>query len=126
MALKYDRLNVISDSRGLVFEPHLTDAFSAQRNAHVVISDPSVIRGNHYHLKGEETIAVLGPALVRFRNNDKIEEIEIPPRDVFRFTFPAGVSHAIQNLNESPNVLVAFNTIEHDPNDPDTMEDILL
>ena len=126
MALKYDHLNVISDSRGFVFEPLVAEAFFSQRNAHVVISDPGVVRGNHYHVKGEETIAVVGPALVRFRDNDKIEDIEIPAGDAFRFTFPAGVSHAIQNLNKMPNVLVAFNTVEHDPKNPDTMEDVLL
>jgi len=126
MACKYERLNVISDSRGYVFEPLLADAFSSQRNAHVVISEPGVVRGNHYHLKGEETITVVGPALVRFRNKDIIEDTQIPAGEAFRFTFPAGVSHAIQNLNEEPNVLVAFNTVEHDPKDPDTEEDILL
>ena len=126
MPLKYDHLNVISDTRGFVFEPLVSEAFSSQRNAHVVMSDPGVVRGNHYHVRGEETVAVMGPALVRFRDKDEIKDIEIPAGKAFRFTFPPGVSHAIQNLNKAPNVIVAFNTIAHDPKKPDTIKDVLL
>jgi UDP-2-acetamido-2,6-beta-L-arabino-hexul-4-ose reductase len=126
MSLKYDDLNVISDSRGFVFEPLAAEAFSSQRNAHVVISDPGVVRGNHFHMKGEEKLAVVGPALVRVRDNDEIRDIEIPEGKVYSFTFPSGVAHAIRNLSNRPNVLVAFNTIDHDPENPDTMKDVLL
>ena len=126
MSIVCDPLHVISDNRGFVFEPLIADAFSFQRNAHVVISLPGVVRGNHYHLKGEETIAVMGPALVRIRENDKITTIDIPLEKAYRFTFPPGVSHAIQNLGSQPNVLVAFNTIEHDPENPDTVGEVLI
>ena len=126
MSLKYHNLKVVSDSRGFVFEPLPADAFSDQKNGHVVVSDPGVIRGNHYHLKGEERIAVVGPSLVRYRQNDEIKDIDIPAGEVYGFTFPPGVGHAIQNLSVRPNVLVAFNTIVHDPKTPDTIKDVLL
>jgi len=126
MSLKYHNLKVISDSRGFVFEPLPADAFSDQKNGHVVVSDPGVIRGNHYHLKGEERIAVVGPSLVRYRQNDEIKDIDIPAGEVYAFTFPPGVGHAIQNLSDRPNVLIAFNTIAHDPEKPDTMKYVLL
>jgi dTDP-4-dehydrorhamnose 3,5-epimerase-like enzyme len=126
MSLKYSNLKVISDSRGFVFEPLPADAFSYQRNAHVVFSDPGVIRGNHYHIKGEERIAVVGPSLVRCRENDEIKDVDIPAGEVYVFTFPPGVGHAIQNLSIRPNVLFAFNTLAHDPNNPDTIKDVLL
>ena len=126
MSLKYHNLKVISDSRGFVFEPLPADAFSYQRNAHVVFSDPGVIRGNHYHVKGEERIAVVGPSLVRCRENDEIKDVDIPAGEVYVFTFPPGVGHAIQNLSIRPNVLFAFKTLAHDPNNPDTIKDVLL
>ncbi len=126
MSLKYHNLKMISDSRGFVFEPLPADAFSDQKNGHVVVSDPGVIRGNHYHIKGEERIAVVGPSLVRYRQNDEIKDIDIPAGEVYGFTFPPGVGHAIQNLSDRPNVLVAFNTIVHDPKTPDTIKDVLL
>ena len=121
MSVTHDSLNVHSDTRGFVFEPVDLETFARLRNAHVVISSPGVVRGNHYHLKGEETIAVIGPALVRYRQDDDRRDVEVPPEKVYRFTFPPGVPHAIQNLSLQPNVLVAFNTVAHDPQHPDTV-----
>lgn len=126
MSIKYNKLRVISDSRGFAFEPISADALSRQKNVHVVVSDPGVIRGNHYHPEGEERIAVVGPSLVRFRENDELTDIEIPAGEVYGFAFPPGMGHAIQNLSDRPNILVAFNTVEHDPETPDTIKDVLL
>ena len=87
---------------------------------------PGVVRGNHYHTRGKETIAVLGPALVRFREKDETKDIEIPAGQAYRFVFPPGVPHAIQNLGNEPNILMAFNTQEHDPRNPDTERAVLI
>jgi UDP-2-acetamido-2,6-beta-L-arabino-hexul-4-ose reductase len=121
MSVTHDSLNVHSDTRGFVFEPLDVEIFAHLRNAHVVVSSPGVVRGNHYHLKGEETIAVIGPALVRYRQDDDLRDVEVPPEKVYRFAFPPGVPHAIQNLSRQPNALVAFNTVAHDPQRPDTV-----
>jgi dTDP-4-dehydrorhamnose 3,5-epimerase-like enzyme len=67
MSVSNERLNVIRDQRGFVLELLAAEDFASQRNAHVVISLPGVVRGNHYHTKGRETITILGPSLVRFR-----------------------------------------------------------
>lgn len=125
MLFTYQRLNVISDSRGVVFEPLEAGSFPDQKNGHVVISGPGVVRGNHYHIKGEETIAVKGPALVRARDDAGVRDVEIPDGEVYRFFFPPGVAHAIRNVSERSNMLIAFNTMEHDPRSPDAIEDIL-
>jgi dTDP-4-dehydrorhamnose 3,5-epimerase-like enzyme len=126
MPVSYEKVRVISDPRGLVLELLAPEDFSSQRNAHVVVSSAGVVRGNHYHRKGEERITILGPALVRFRGNDRIEELVVPDKEAWRFVFPAGVSHAIKNLSAEPNILVAFNTEEHDPVNPDTYTDTLI
>ncbi|UCD80916.1 MAG: hypothetical protein JSW26_05665 [Desulfobacterales bacterium] len=126
MPIKIDRLRVHSDARGVVFEPIAVDRIAAQRNAHVVISRPGVVRGNHSHLLGTETIAVVGPALVRIREDGKLRDIEVPDKEAYRFILPPKVPHAIKNTGDRPNVLVAFNTCEHDPLLPDTVEDTLL
>lgn len=126
MPFEYDPLHIISDARGFVFEPLPVNALSYQKNAHLVISKPGVVRGNHYHVEGEETLAVMGPALVRIRVNDDIQDIRVPTGQAYRFIFPPGVSHAIQNLSNQPNVLVAFNTVAHDPQNPDTIRDVLI
>jgi len=126
MTLKYERLRVVSDYRGVVFEPVEPSAIFKYKNAHVVISGPGVIRGNHYHEKGEETMAVMGPALVRTSDNDKIDEVMVPAGEVYQFIYLPGVSHAIRNLSDQSNVLMAFNTMEHDPQTPDTVKDVIL
>jgi dTDP-4-dehydrorhamnose 3,5-epimerase-like enzyme len=126
MALNYKRLRVVSDSRGVVFEPVETNDIERYKNAHVVISGPGVIRGNHYHEKGEETMAVMGPALVRINDNTGNMEVEVPAGEAYQFIFLAGVTHAIKNLSTRSNVLMAFNTVEHDPQNPDTVKDVIL
>ena len=126
MALDYKRLRVVTDSRGVVFEPVETNDIEGHKNAHVVISRPGVIRGNHYHEKGEETMAVMGPALVRTRYNDRTADVEVPAGEAYQFKFSPGMAHAIKNLSNQSNVLMAFNTIEHDPEDPDTVKDVIL
>ena len=126
MAVSYERVRVIADQRGFVFELLNAEDFASQRNGHVVVSLPGAVRGNHYHLKGKETITVLGPSLIRFRDKESTGEITIPEKEAWRFVFPPTVSHAIKNLGAEPNILVAFNTIEHDPAQPDTHTDILI
>ncbi|GEM_PF-354255 len=126
MALNYKRLRVVRDSRGVVFEPVETNDIERHKNAHVVISGPGVIRGNHYHVQGEETMAVMGPALVRTRDNTGIADLEVPEGEAYQFRFIPGMSHAIKNLSDQSNVLMAFNTVEHNPEDPETVKDVIL
>jgi hypothetical protein len=71
-------------------------------------------------------MAVMGPAMVRIKEDGKLRDIEVPDQKVYRFIFPPRVAHAIKNTGNRPNVLIAFNTCEHDPQRPDTIEDILI
>lgn len=126
MPLEIDSLRVHADARGVVFEPLEREMIAAQRNAHVVISQPGAIRGNHFHLNGTEIIAVMGPALVRIREDGELRDIEVPDQKVYRFILPPRMPHAIQNTGDRSNVLIAFNTSVHDPENPDTVQDILI
>ena len=126
MSVSHERLKVITDQRGFVIELLTAEDFASQRNAHIVVSLPGVVRGNHYHTKGRETMTVLGPSLVRFREHSGIEEVVVPDKEAWRFVFLPGVSHAIKNLCGKANTLVAFNTMEHDPANPDTHKDLLI
>ena len=115
-----------ADARGVVFEPLTESALAIQKNAHVVVSRPGVVRGNHYHLKGCETLVVCGPALIRIRDQHITEDITVPPATICRLTIPPGVAHAVKNTGSSDNLLVAFNTEPHDPDTPDVVADILI
>jgi len=126
MSVVMQEVNVHSDSRGVVFEPIAEDSLQHQHNAHVVISQPGAVRGNHYHLNGREMIAVMGPAMVRIEENDQIRDIEIPVNKVYRWVIPPMVPHAIKNTGDQPNILVAFNTVTHDPHHPDVVRKVLI
>ena len=126
MLVEYEELSLHSDDRGVVFEPLELEQVAGQRNTHVVISLPGVVRGNHYHLLGTEIIAVMGPACVRYKENNEVQDINVPAEKVFRFTFPPHIPHAIKNIGENPNILVAFNTCIHDKDKPDTVQKILI
>ena len=115
-----------ADHRGFVFEPIDKGSLIAQENCHVVISDPGVIRGNHYHLMGTETMAVAGPALVMFKEATKIHDVEIPAHQVFKFVFPPRTAHAVKNTGKRANILVAFNSHAHNPRNPDVVKEILM
>ena len=120
------KMNMFRDQRGVVFEPVDQQTLALQQNVHVVISHPGSVRGNHRHHKGTETIAVTGPALVRWRDGDGVNDVRVPEGGALCFVFPPGVAHAIKNSGDQPNFLIAFNTLVHDSRQPDTVSDPIL
>lgn len=119
-------VSVARDERGSVCEPLDTECLLKQRNVHVVLTEPGCIRGNHFHRKGTETVAVYGPALVRIREGESTQDTAVPEGAVLRLVIPPGVSHAIKNTGSRSNLLIAFNTNRHDPGDPDTVRTVLI
>lgn len=115
-----------TDARGLVLEPIGPDALPAQRNAHLVLTEPGCVRGNHYHVRGSEITAVLGPALFRYRDGDEVRDLHIPVGKAYRVIIPPGVGHAFQNTGAGLMTLIGFNTEVHDPACPDVVRDILI
>ncbi len=110
----------------MVYEPLQADALGHCRNVHVAITLPGVVRGNHYHLVGTETIATPGPALVRFREKGILQDVLVPDGAVYRFTFPPKTPHAIRNTGSDPVALVAFTTETHHPDRPDVVREVLI
>ena len=126
MKVKIEQLKIHDDKRGIVFEPIENESIKFQQNSHLVISKPGMIRGNHYHLYGTETIAVMGPALLRFKEGNNIYDFEVPRKQAYRFVIPPNVAHAIKNLGEKNNITIAFNTVPHNPKRPDVIREILI
>ena len=124
--IKKETVRRFSDTRGFVFEPVQGELLANQRNTHVVVSRAGAVRGNHYHVRGTETLVVCGPALVRIRWDKDTEDFSIPAGDTCRLIIPPGVAHAIQNTGDFDNLLVAFNTETHDPDQPDQVQDVLI
>ena len=124
--VKKETVDRFSDERGFVFEPLEGEFLAEQKNTHVVVSRPGAVRGNHYHLRGTETLVVCGPALVRIRHKNDTQDFSIPADTTCRLIIPPGISHAIQNTGATDSLLVAFNTEPHDPNQPDLARDVLI
>jgi dTDP-4-dehydrorhamnose 3,5-epimerase-like enzyme len=125
-AVRVERLRCASDARGDVFEPLDAAGLAPQRNVHVVLTGPHHIRGNHFHRLGTEVSTVVGPAHVRYRENERTTDLAIPAGEAWRFTFPPGVVHAFQNTGDAPLLIVSFNTVAHDPSHPDTVREVIL
>ena len=126
MMTRIEPVKTHRDARGALFEP-LTDAeLAGQKNVHVVLTQPNEVRGNHVHLTAVETTSVVGPCLVRLKENDVISDVEVPPGEIWRFTIPPGVVHAYRNTGSGVMVLVSFSTNLHDPSGTDTRRETIL
>ncbi|HVF16645.1 MAG TPA: cupin domain-containing protein [Steroidobacteraceae bacterium] len=121
-----ERLRRAADHRGYVFEPLDAEGLAAHKNVHVVLTAPGEIRGNHFHETGTEVTAVSGPARVRIKNANTLETHDIPEGETWRFTFPPRVTHAFQNTGSTALVIVSFNTLPHDPGNPNTTREVVL
>jgi UDP-2-acetamido-2,6-beta-L-arabino-hexul-4-ose reductase len=113
-------LPVAADARGVLVEPLPPSAFADQRNAHLVVTAPGAVRGNHVHRRGTEVVVVLGPALVRLREDGAPRDVEVPAGAAYRVTLPPGVAHAFRGAGPGPMVIVSFNSASYDPAAPDT------
>jgi dTDP-4-dehydrorhamnose 3,5-epimerase-like enzyme len=121
-----ERLRRATDQRGYVYEPLDDASLKDQRNVHVVMTNPGEIRGNHFHPSGTEVTAVSGPVRVRIKDAGSTVTHDVPEGETWRFTFPAGVTHAFANTGTAPLVIVSFNTLPHDPANPNTVRDVIL
>ena len=126
MSVQIDHLKIQMNFRGVVFEPLDPEMLRIQGNVHIVINRPGMVRGNHYHLIGIETVAVAGRALVRIKENHKIQDIKVPSNTIYRFIIPPNVSHAFKNTDDQSHVLVCFNSCKYDHQNPDVLKDILI
>ena len=115
-----------ADARGLVYEPVSLDQLATQRNAHVVLTVPGGIRGNHYHQRGTEIAVIHGPALVRLREDQTRRDLQVPAGKALRLVIPPGVAHAFQNTGNEPMLLVAFNREVFDAAHPDLVREVLI
>ncbi|RME94101.1 MAG: hypothetical protein D6766_06715 [Verrucomicrobia bacterium] len=119
MRVKVEKVVVHADARGRVFEPLAGAELGRFRNVHAVLTEPGAVRGNHYHERGTEVLAVEGPMQVRVREEGVVRDYEVPTGEVWRFTFPPGVAHAMKNVGSQAAWMVGFNTEEHDRAAPD-------
>jgi dTDP-4-dehydrorhamnose 3,5-epimerase-like enzyme len=123
---RIDPVKTIRDPRGSLFEP-LSDAeLTAQKNVHVVLTQPNEVRGNHVHQNATEITSVMGPCLVRLKEGGALRDVQVPAGEVWRFTIPPGVVHAYRNTGDALMVLISFSSQVHDPAAGDTRREQIL
>lgn len=123
---RIETIRTLRDARGALFEPLDAAGLAAQRNTHVVLTEPGCIRGNHYHPVGTEVSVIAGPAFIRLKEDGVLHDLHVPAGETWRLTIPPGVVHAFRNPGPSTMLLVAFNTEEHDPARPDAVREEIL
>lgn len=121
-----ETLKTHCDARGKLFEPVNDAELAAQRNVHVVLTEPAGVRGNHVHATAVETTTVVGPCLVRLKEAGESRDVEVPAGETWRFTIPPGVVHAYRNTGDAIMVLVSFSTNVHDAAGADTRREEIL
>src|SRR5829696_2715426 len=99
-----ERVPLRSDPRGLVLEPLGAAGLPAQRNVHLVVTEPGAVRGNHFHEHGTEVLVVLGPGLVRLREGGAVRDVRVPAGEAWRFLIPPRVGHALANTGPAPQI----------------------
>jgi dTDP-4-dehydrorhamnose 3,5-epimerase-like enzyme len=124
--VRIETIKTHRDARGSLFEPMDDVELAAQRNVHVVITEPGGVRGNHVHERAVEMTTVAGPCLVRLREAGEIRDVLVPAGETWRFTIPPGVVHAYRNTGDALMVLVSFSSVVHDPAGADTRREQIL
>jgi dTDP-4-dehydrorhamnose 3,5-epimerase-like enzyme len=119
-------LKAFRDARGTLFEPLDDPGLALQKNVHVVLSLPGEVRGNHRHQYSTETTTLVGPCLVRLREQGALRDVHVPAGEVWRITIPPGIAHAFRNTGDQVMTMVSFSTQVHDPALGDTLREVIL
>src|SRR5258705_3576410 len=108
------------DARGSLSDP-LSDAeLAGQKTVHVVLTQPNEVRGNHVHRTAVETTSVVGPCLIRLKEDGSIRDLDVPAGEIWRLTRPPRVVGAFRNTGESMRGVGSFSTNLPDPTGSDT------
>lgn len=126
MQVLIEKITVYRDARGWVFEPVDGAEIPAFRNVHLVWTEPGAVRGNHFHERGGEVVAVGGPTLVRVLEQGEVRDHRVPEGEFWRFTIPPGVPHALQNVGDAPVLMLGLNTELLDRDAPDVHHHVLI
>ena len=122
----FQSVKTFRDPRGTLFEPLTDEELQAQKNVHVVLTEPNEVRGNHSHRTAVETTTVVGPCFIRLKEEGEVRDIQVADGELLRLTIPPGVVHAFRNTGSSAMVMVSFSTNLHDPQGADTEREQIL
>ncbi len=89
----------------------------------VNISNPGIVKGNHWHnTKNEKFLVVKGEGVIRFRKigTDSVKEYRVSGDDPTVVDIPCGYTHNIINVGEGEMITVMWANEAFDPDNPDT------
>jgi len=109
-----------SDDRGS-FTEFLKPEGRGQVSVH--ITNPGIVRGNHWHhSKNEKFLVVSGRAVFRFRQvgKDEVIEYRVSDEKLEVVDIPTGYTHNIENIGKGRLVTIMWANEPFDPDHPDT------
>jgi UDP-2-acetamido-2,6-beta-L-arabino-hexul-4-ose reductase len=119
-------LSLSADHRGVLFE-----AVKSQGGGQTFLSwtEPSVTRGNHFHLRKVERFLVLhGEARIRIRRilANEVHVFDVTGRTPSVVDIPTLHTHSIENIGAEPLLTLFWANEIFDPNSPDTYAESVL
>lgn len=127
--MKKIKLKRYSDNRGYLVEN--TDKTIVCDSQHFFISksNPGVIRGNHYHKRKNEWFYLIQGKCKLITKNVKSgikKSIIIEEKNDIAVNIKPFVAHAFINIGNKEMVIFALVNEQHNQNDPDTYDYILI
>jgi UDP-2-acetamido-2,6-beta-L-arabino-hexul-4-ose reductase len=92
----------------------------------VNITNPGVVKGNHWHhSKNEKFLVVSGQAVIRFRRigGTKVVEYPVSGDKLEVVDIPCGYTHNIENVGSAPLITIMWANEPFDPDHPDTFRE---
>lgn len=89
----------------------------------VILSNPGVVRGNHWHqTKHEKFIVIKGTGIIRLRKvgTNEISSFNISDKYFKVIDIPAGFTHNLENIGTEDMITLVWASENYDPNNPDT------
>ncbi len=130
MEIEVKELGKHLDQRGV-----LTEIFRETGTDHTIkqvyfsISSPGAVRGNHYHLRKTEWLAVVKGSAKMVCEDQFLktkEELMLSGDEPKAVRISPLISHAVKNIGNEDLYLIVAGSEEYDPDNPDIQRDNLL
>ena len=95
----------------------------------ITTANPGRVKGNHYHLRKREVFCVIqgqGEMVMRPAAGSKSIRIPMTVESLTRVVTMPGYSHAVVNRGTEEMVMLVYVDECFDPNDPDTIPDVVV
>jgi dTDP-4-dehydrorhamnose 3,5-epimerase len=125
------KLEVKSDERGWLVELVRNEDLDKKEFGQIYVTTafPGKVKANHYHTRKTEWFCVIkgkGMLFLKKLGENKVEKIIIGDDNLIVVKIPPKTVHAIKNIGEDVMYLISYVDEPHNPNDTDTIKEVLM